>query len=69
MTLDPIEEIELERSLQREWVRQAKIKRDTQKIAVERAKMRLVTLAAPRAEVAAGRVGKADPEYVNAGKG
>lgn len=69
MTLQPFEEIEMERDLQREWVRQAKLKGDTQKIADERAKMRSLTIAALKCEVAAGRVGKADPDYVNAKRG
>ncbi|GAA0623444.1 hypothetical protein [Thalassospira tepidiphila] len=69
MTLEPFEEIELERALQGEWVRQAEISGDTQKIADERAKMRNITLAALKCEVAAGRVGKADPDYVNSKRG
>ncbi|WP_417625181.1 hypothetical protein [Paremcibacter congregatus] len=69
MTLEPFEEIELERALQGEWVRQAKLSGDTQKIAEQRAKMRNLTIAALKCEVAAGRVGKADPDYVNAKRG
>lgn len=69
MTLEPFEEIELERKLQREWLRKAEIIGDTQKIAAERAKMRNLTIAALKCEVAAGLVGKADPDYVNAGRG
>lgn len=66
MTLEPFEEIELERALQAEWLRQAELSGDTQKISCERAKMRNLTIAALKCEVAAGRVGKADPAFVHA---
>lgn len=69
MTLEPFEEIELERKLQREWLRKAETIGDTQKIAEERAKMRNLTIAALKCEVAAGCVGKSDPDYVNAKRG
>tara|TARA_R110000796_G_scaffold117736_1_gene230801 strand:- start:32132 stop:32344 length:213 start_codon:yes stop_codon:yes gene_type:complete len=69
MTLEPFEEIELERALQSEWVRQAELSGDTQRISDQRAKMRNPTIAALKCEVAAGRVGKADPAFVNAKRG